>query len=100
MSRSLRREWTNGRGGNWSCRIRWYAKGQSLLGGEDIRLQIEDLEYKKNVYPINQEKAEQVWQLFRQGCLPYGQGGVIVADLLRLIRGRDLIKEDTEHESG
>ena len=66
LKHKLKRQWRNGKGGKWCCRIRWYeGEGEN---GIDIRLQMEDCERKINFFANNKKTAENVWQLFRLGA--------------------------------
>jgi len=87
MKRELRRQWRNGRGGKWCCRIRWY-EGVGVDDCADIRLQMEDCERKVNFYPNNQETADHVWSLFKQGAPEPKINEQLICSLVKLIATR------------
>lgn len=95
-SRSQRKMWRNGPGGKWNCRIRWYdtaPNSRQATDEDNIKLVLEDTEMKIAVYPTTAANAANVWAMFRQGAPAPNTGGVVVADLLAILKGRNIISE-------
>ena len=55
------KEWKNGKGSNWTCRIIQYNEA----GRFNIRLQVEDESRKLNLYPHNENDAIKIWDRFK-----------------------------------
>lgn len=83
MARTKVRTWRNGSGGNWDCRIIWYARSIRDFR-ENIRLQLEDTERKVNIFPDSFEEAEQLYFMFRHGCPKDVPTQPFIEDLLAL----------------
>lgn len=60
--RSLFRLWRNGKGGQWTIRLRWFEG----MDPDNIRLNMEDRETERNFFPDDKEHAERIWKLFRE----------------------------------
>ena len=59
--RSFKRQWRNGRGGRWTARIRWYDDG-----GSSVRLQAENQDGLRHLWPKSVAEAEEMWREFKQ----------------------------------
>ncbi len=59
--RSRHKEYQNGRGGKWTCRIIWYQEH----GGENIRLHLETLDGGVDMYPESTDQAQVIWDEFK-----------------------------------
>ena len=73
----------NGRGGEWTHRIRWYGEGKDCQ--ENIRLNLEDPEIRLSIYPKTKEDADNIWFMFKQGA-PRGFSTPMVQDFLILLK--------------
>lgn len=76
--RARHKEWKNGKYPKWTCRIIWFEGKEET----DIRLQLEDCEIKKNVFPSSQIEADAIWDLFRSMAPPSGEETPFVQALL------------------
>jgi hypothetical protein len=85
--------WRNGPGGRWSARITWFGEGDNRQA--NIRLELEDCERSINLYPDTKEKADHIWQMFRQGAPQDGQKVPFITELLELLARID---ENLEQE--
>ncbi len=77
--RTRHKEWKNGKYPKWTCRIIWFQGSDE----NDIRLQIEDCEVEKNVFPQSQIEADAIWDLFKTMAPPSGEAKPFVQDLLK-----------------
>ncbi len=59
--RSRHKEWQDGRGGKWTCRIIWYEEGD----GENIRLHLETPDGIQYLYPKTVDEAQGIWDKFK-----------------------------------
>lgn len=62
------KQWRNGRGGRWTCRITWYCKRRDddQRTMYDIRLRMETEEREWNEYPATLQEADRLWDKFKE----------------------------------
>lgn len=70
--RSMLKEWKNGRGGRWTCRIRWYCQQGHAPARTpyNIRLALVNDIGEWNLYPETLEHANKVWSAFKAAHPP------------------------------
>ena len=74
----------------FTVRITWFEDHEK----NNIRLRLEDCEGVVNIYPINKEKAEHIWFMFRnQVAPPPGEKIACVISLIALIKDKGFFLE-------
>lgn len=85
MSRGKRvfiTSWRNGKGREWTIRIRWY---ESVNDADDIRLNMEDSQGERNIFPDDQEHAKRIWDAFKGYAPPAPDRTPFVANFIKLM---------------